>query len=202
MALDGIRSRSNRRGYVGFSRFLSDMVGLHNGYTTAPWGFVGYTYLGVSMTTTTQTLTDFLLARIAEDETDARTAAGHTDGHWASWTHRGHVDGLRDLACGGERLAEPPTDIDEHIARHDPARVLAECAARRRIVELHALVPHPLNRKANPFTGALEEPSFVCEECSGDDDPYVDQVNYPCETIKILASIYADHEDFRDEWRA
>ena len=88
------------------------------------------------------TITEFLLARIAEDEVVAKRAAGstaHRPGEW-SWTGGGDVVG----AVGRPVVYEdgPWTSVVEcdgatgvHIARHDPARVLAECEAKRRIVE-------------------------------------------------------------------
>jgi hypothetical protein len=71
-------------------------------------------------------LPTFLLARIAEDEDAARAATidawgrpiGHPRGFdWAS------------LALSSERDTTPAQD--EHITIHDPARVLAECEAKR-----------------------------------------------------------------------
>ena len=60
------------------------------------------------------TLAEFLLARIAEDEAIARRSV--------NWS-----EGITEWADGG--------DPDwEHIARWDPARVLAECEAKREIV--------------------------------------------------------------------
>lgn len=56
----------------------------------------------------------------------------------------------------------------------DPeARMLAECEAVRRIVERHA---------------------------EGDDCGYWDVAN--CPDMRDLASVDADHPDFREEWRA
>jgi hypothetical protein len=65
------------------------------------------------------TLTEFLLTRIAEDEAVARAAE-------QTW------DSDRD---GGWWVGCDP-DTQAHIARHDPARVLTECEAKRAIVEL------------------------------------------------------------------
>ena len=62
------------------------------------------------------TLAEFLLARIAEDEQVARSSlATHEEGE--PWGY-GHLP-----------------DDGPHIARWSPARVLAECAAKREIVE-------------------------------------------------------------------
>jgi hypothetical protein len=89
------------------------------------------------------TLTEFLLARIAEDERAAN----------ADWSNLGY----------------------------DPARVLAECEAKRRILDLH-------------------RSGEVCDPCSGwlGTDPAAD-----CPTLRLLALPYADHPDYRAaEWKA
>jgi len=126
------------------------------------------------------TITEFLLAQIAKDEAYWRDGEGR------------YARDCQECAALSDHEPDRPT-VD---------RMLADCAAKRRIVDLHGRVGHPLNRKRNPFTGELEADSFVCDECSGVDDPYVDQVEYPCETLRILASVYADHDDCRDEWRS
>lgn len=83
-------------------------------------------------------LTEFLLARIAEDEAAARSATG------GAWTHEGAPNGFAPMviANGGvvaETYDKPHLSDAAHIARHDPARVLAECEAKRRIMETYSL---------------------------------------------------------------
>jgi len=101
------------------------------------------------------TLTEFLLARIAEDEALARSAAGRTS------------------AEGDEpwRLSEEWEDIDGYTGYVvvDPARVLAECEAKRNLIGLAT-------------------------------DRLFDRT-YSSEILGILALPYADHPDYRDEWR-
>ena len=63
----------------------------------------------------------------------------------------------------------------EHFARHDPARVLAECEAKRRIV---ADCRHI--QEATSW-GLLERHAEW--------------------TVRVLALPHADHPDYRDEWR-
>ena len=138
----------------------------------------------------TLTLTDFLLARIAEDEADAKAAS---PGGW-------QYPGIESVAGGtlydeSRRIVdvvyEQPKDHDgtivrhllvpeadangRHIARHDPARVLAECEAKRAVVGLH---PEMLG---------------WCQGCAHE--------SYPCRTLLALALPYADHPDYREEWR-
>ncbi|WP_327160569.1 DUF6221 family protein [Streptomyces zaomyceticus] len=71
-----------------------------------------------------------------------------------------------------------------HIARHDPARALAEVDAKRQIIELHG----PAEYEYSDVD--------VCSTCDrGGPLPY------PCPTLRLLALPYADHPDYRDEWR-
>jgi hypothetical protein len=143
------------------------------------------------MTEATLTLTDFLLARLAEDEAAARACAEAfpspwevADRGWRVRIYAADVPDIGDHAEPGDTRApcvievEPQrhhrelndggwlSDRVEHIARHDPARVLADVEAKRRIVEWD--VEQPVDRGV----------------------------------LNILASVYADHPDFREEWRA
>jgi hypothetical protein len=68
--------------------------------------------------------------------------------------------------------------------RHDPARVLAEVAAKRRIVEVHP---------PNPRGSAQGNLCQACDVHGGGP--------YPCETLRLLALPYAEHEGYREEWR-
>ena len=95
-----------------------------------------------------------------------------------------------------ERIAE-----DEKVARgamalfhrNDPARVLATCKAHRAIVEAHPV--------------STEYEAEYCMTCQWDvdcDAPKHDHQNgageYPCPTLRALASIYADHPSFDPRW--
>jgi hypothetical protein len=90
-------------------------------------------------------LVEFLLARIGEDEAAARGAYGVRweviEGVNASQVlvHRAEIrdDKWRVGHLGHVATVERGHDV-AHIARWDPARVLAECAAKRRIVEMYA----------------------------------------------------------------
>jgi hypothetical protein len=119
-------------------------------------------------------LDQFLLARIAEDKriaTDAATASGRDD-----WDP--------DVEATGSAHAA------EHVARHDPARVLAECGAMRRLVmacrdsrpDLTFLGARPAGLADFPLTPA-------------------DQHQLAALTLALLALPYAEHSDYRAEWR-
>ena len=129
--------------------------------------------------TQVMTLTDFLLARISEDEDAAAAAQSHpgtslTEG-WVVDAASDFIGRRRVLRSGHTRYMQPvATDVAGHralhIARFDPARVLAECAAKRRIVERHT---------------ACDETSF----------------GEPCADLRDLAAVYANHPEWREGWR-
>ena len=72
----------------------------------------------------------------------------------------------------------------QHIATWDPARVLAEVEAKRRILDEH---------------GPDELRPWECRACAGPhgDDGY----HIPCPTVRLVALPYADRDGYRDEWR-
>ena len=80
---------------------------------------------------------EFILARVAEDERDADVATLASSAKWvANNSLLMYLDSERYAECLGsvEHYRQDPAWY--HVARHDPARVLAECEAKRRIVEL------------------------------------------------------------------
>jgi hypothetical protein len=100
------------------------------------------------------TLTEFLLARIAADERDARESENYCP------------------------------DTGPHV-RWDSDRMLAECAANRQIVELHL----------GEWVSLINE--TVCDTCAGGGGFHA---SWPCNTLRALASVYADHPDYNPAW--
>lgn len=123
------------------------------------------------------TLTDFLLARIAEDKAVARAALDlnrRFDGD-GGWTPAG--------------LEDPWPEEVAHITRHDPARVLAECKAKRRIVE-------------QAEEASADRAQVIGEFCVGKAESDAAHATDPGDLIlKAVASVYADHPDFDPAWR-
>lgn len=118
------------------------------------------------------TLTEFLLARIAEDETAARAIQGDEGTNLAGVWHFHHADYEGEWPVpGAEVTCTSDTghyDIPQWARwaeRHNPARVLAECEAKRRI---------------------------VADLADIEDGPYL---------LGLLAIPYADHPDFNPAWR-
>lgn len=90
-------------------------------------------------------------------------------------------------------------EIRQHIAEYDPARVLREVEAKRRLVELH----QPANPDAVPcegYAGWPDKPWFYCATC-GSGEPNEYPITWPCETIKLVALPYADRPGYLDTWR-
>ena len=100
-------------------------------------------------------ITEFLNARIAEDEAAAREYQQYED------------------------------EVYETAGWFNCTRVLAECAAKRAIVEL-----------ANKATHAEKECDDYEWQGTVESGPYIgDSILY------ALAAVYADHPAYRDEWR-
>lgn len=154
------------------------------------------------------TITEFLLARIAEDEELARDAAGwdregreRSPGRWAR-TGIASIEGSDRQSIIYSDAGQVDGTVADYVAHMDPARVLAECEAKRRIVERHAEdMSNPLYRSQWEVFGDREvlvetdDPiPGPCATCHRD--------TFPCPTLRDLASVYADHPDFREKWRA
>jgi hypothetical protein len=131
-------------------------------------------------------LTDFLLARIAEDEAMAKAAIEphETDdaGHWefVEYPYEGgspHPRGTLDAGTSGYDPGLPWSDL---VNRYDPARVLAECEAKRQIVERAVIMA----RTSGLLEGAADR-----------------AYEYDDNVLPLLALPYADHPDYREEWR-
>ena len=107
------------------------------------------------------TLVEFLEARIAEDEAEAKPMAGLDDDDRGGW------------------------------AIVYAERVLAECAAKRAILEMHGPV------KDEGWKSGEDNDFLWCGSCGSiDDSPWP----YPCGTLQALAAVYADHPDYQQEW--
>ena len=151
------------------------------------------------MTTPTITLADFLLQRIADDEAVAREAQALARSPWRATYGRqveepepGHLVTPEDEYAHSD---EPPDAIALHIARHDPARVLADCAARRAIVELHEDARQAKDVYNRGYeAGDLSTPNDLRFRLDAN-------VRWAAldGVLRQLASAYVDHPDF-DTW--
>ncbi|RPE34931.1 DUF6221 family protein [Kitasatospora cineracea] len=140
----------------------------------------------------TADLVAFLRARLAEDEQVARAVDDNSapwDGQWAAdgrdvlRTINGHVLARATATTDGRNLPIPlKPGLTEHWARHDPARVLAEVDAKRRIIAQYERARE--GRRTHP-----------------DDLASAGAVLALYGAVKLLALPYAEHPDYREEWR-
>jgi hypothetical protein len=133
----------------------------------------------------------WLRAQLDEDERLAQEAADGDGGTWYMG-ERWNVFRDEDVApegCGDVHRLVVYGNVrsqSEHIARHDPARVLAEVAAKRAILDLH---------DPNDTTGKRR----WCVGCIEPDLPGL-MVRMPCQHARLLAAPYADRPGYRNEW--
>lgn len=113
------------------------------------------------------TLAEFLLARIAEDEAVAQVEKAARDKRRQE---------MLDAAAHGVSGMFTVNPFSEPGAPGDPARVLAECEARRRIVE-------ELHDHEDGFRWSTVES------------------NRAKTILEYLTLSYADHPDYRQEWK-
>jgi hypothetical protein len=139
------------------------------------------------------TLIEFLKARLDEDERRARDCAVVYPSTWEveDRGYHAHVvaDGpnfLHVTDLEQEQAAKPEWVGDrlQHIAHHDPARVLREVAAKRMILELR----YSWNLEAERYP----EPPFG--------HIFQAHINTADAILRTLASVYSDHPDYRTEW--
>lgn len=145
------------------------------------------------------TITEFLLARIAEDETcpHCKHPVAQHIGRWCRTTTGAVTKAGTERICCCE-------------GADAGSRLLAECEAKRRIVEretsrriMHWHVPWDkvvysggrteLHGAAGAVLAKGEDAQLLVEQHS---DPITDTP-----VLRYLAAVYADHSEYREEWR-
>ena len=128
----------------------------------------------------TTDLIAWLRAQLDEDERIAVDAALLADSERWTASARNGWDEIRDGRR--RRVAEARNDERTHIARHDPARVLAEVEAKRRIIDRAAAFQDSTGVTLNvdSFTAIAAQMRSI---------------------LRVLATAYADCPGYREEWR-
>ncbi|MGW6416030.1 DUF6221 family protein [Streptomyces sp. NPDC055055] len=142
----------------------------------------------------------FLRARLDEDEQTARAAK---PGPW-------HTDGGDVYARDRTDAVVGHTDSAEHIARHNPARVMAEVYSKRQLLDSSAAACAPacgsVGRHSFDRTCALRWMGPVEEADGGQwvrDDTgarFAAPPVTPEWVFRVLALPYAGHPDYRSTW--
>jgi hypothetical protein len=133
----------------------------------------------------TDDLVAFLRARLDEDEQTARAASA---GPWRvnSETYAEKISDATgtDIVAGGrwggEASVFESTEDALHIARHDPARVLADVYVKRCIIDQFTMIELPA--ESNGDTAAV--------------GAYVKMTG----VLRLLALPWREHPDYRSEW--
>lgn len=155
-------------------------------------------------------LVDWLRAQLAADERDALCATfcdpeDSASGDFTEW----HVDAPNprwpvavNVANGTAIVAAGYNGAYEHIARWDPARVLAEVAAKRRIIEHVSSWQHD-----DPDGGGYYSCPLVPGSSRAEDEDW-DGTSCWCGVVARqmailgpLALPYAGRDGWREEWR-
>jgi hypothetical protein len=134
---------------------------------------------------------EWLRAQLDEDERAAKAASMLSKPPWGpritcdpdDYVSGRIVDDRGYTVVHVEDQTPGPAEAD-HIARWDPARVLRKVAADRLILDLHF-----------PDTTRYVEPQ--CHECSGCGCCSVD---WPCDTVKLVALPYAAQPEYGEAW--
>ena len=120
-------------------------------------------------------ITEFLKARITEDEAQAQEAI----------EERARV--APDAAAEGPDMGlQSWPDVGVPAVLVGPERILADCAAKREIIEEHY--------------SRMEEGQQGCVLCGHYTLDYGWEETGPCKTIRALAAVYNDHPDYQPEW--
>ncbi|MEY9876622.1 hypothetical protein ABH931_006132 [Streptacidiphilus sp. MAP12-33] len=133
-------------------------------------------------------IADFLRARLDEDEQRARAAADDSGNSWIDTGESVYVKDSNDPVAVGPWASYLPDGVRSHIARWDPARVLTEIAAKRRVLARHRDYDFPSNEDDGPGDYAWT-PS--CDHCFKP---------WPCPDMLDVAAPYREHPGYQPEW--
>jgi hypothetical protein len=122
-------------------------------------------------------------------------------GHWEAvpWLLSGRV--VADVAEWGK--VEIATIANDHVAHHDPAHVLADVAADRKLiarykaaVESHQEALQALRglRKADAVPGEIQAADADLAAASGREGAFLT-------VLEDRAARFSDHEDYQPHWR-
>ncbi len=158
------------------------------------------------------TIVRFLRARLDDDE---RIAQAAMPGPWSWRTDQGAFGGEPDPPeaprwghCGPDLIAANGEDVitsighdadnvivlradAEHIAHHDPARVLAEVAAKRQQIDMTFRYEATIDGEWGCCHTAEEIASGRCSATP------VDEIVM----LRLLALPHVEHPDYREEWK-
>lgn len=119
-----------------------------------------------------QELVIFIHTRLAEDEWYARLAARAGQAQWYNRSIERRHDSNQEIFTVDGVVGTVGSVYGPHVARWSPGRVLAECSAKQALLKNHA--------RRLLAGGELHD----------------------AQVLRLLASPYVGHEDYREEWLA
>jgi hypothetical protein len=158
------------------------------------------------------TIIEFLSARLDEDEAVARAAS---PGPWHTNAEAHEVLAVDDITVAeGFALSGPQTRATtEHIARHDPARVLAEVEAKRKIIAFHDQWPVLVQTEPKIEFSGSDTLGATIDQYAVRMSQQIDwqttqqyRARFGTEPptapmLRALVQVYSGHPDFEEEWR-
>jgi hypothetical protein len=143
-------------------------------------------------------IVEFIKTQLDEDEAAVKTMGVERHGRWwasqridGSFDPEGTTvyfdvrrsDGLGYMHLGTPGMLSGPTAA--HIARHDPAAVLADVAAKRAVIELYETAKTALEASAGTVLAGAAKLNL---RAYGN-------------AVRALAAAYANRPGFKPEWR-
>jgi Family of unknown function (DUF6221) len=136
----------------------------------------------------TAALTAWLRLQIDEDERIAHYArASEFSPDGGGWHIIDALNGDKSIEDEASMGIAHRLDLGSaaHIALHDPARALAECAAKRNILDHNA----EIHRIIDEEVGDHARPSYVLAAGASD------------RVVMFMAAVYSGRDGYREEWK-
>lgn len=130
----------------------------------------------------------FLLDMLSMDESAALGAKATTDGRWNDASPIPNDIALYS-ASGKLTVGQ-----HRHIARQDPARVLAEAEAKRRIIDSLFAEPHTVLTPGGSTEIYCDADNDADQPCDCGRDERLDRY------LRLLVLPYRDHPDYQPAW--
>lgn len=157
----------------------------------------------------------WLLEQIAEDERRAKAMAAEYPTPWdiadRGWMARVVADGPHFhevIRVEQQQVSDSVawlTDVIQHIETWNPDRVLAECDAKRKLIEHIVGQKHLVVDGDSWFTcaAATEEHDggTTCREVGGNNNCDCGRDERVTAALRVFTSPYADRPGYREEWR-
>ncbi|WP_371624063.1 DUF6221 family protein [Streptomyces sp. NBC_01116] len=149
-------------------------------------------------------LVQFLRNRLDEDEQAARAATWDEwdSAHWTARPPQGSYERyiVADHLDDGVVVVTPENadadGVGQHIARHDPARVLRDVEAKRMIVDAHGRGHECISLSGSGDKSVVDGKPWAHWE-----PEHTADAERPCFVLRAHALSHADHPNYKDEWR-